>query len=74
MYILLESVYLPHIMLQEARCIARCKKAGVSTPTIYHVDTTSSRLYLEHIDGMSIKKYLNEGNYLSCCSEDEVEI
>ncbi|KAG6975236.1 hypothetical protein JG688_00002595 [Phytophthora aleatoria] len=45
-------------LVQEARCILKCRRAGVLTPVIFLVDEDNSRLYLEKIEGGSLKDYL----------------
>ncbi|KAG0223828.1 TP53 regulating kinase [Actinomortierella wolfii] len=43
---------------QEARCLHRCQKALIDTPTVYMVDLASSLIYMELIEGMSVREYL----------------
>lgn len=45
-------------LVQEARCIVKCRKAGVVTPCIYLIDEERGRLYTEKICGGSVKEYL----------------
>ncbi|ETI45262.1 BUD32 protein kinase, variant [Phytophthora nicotianae CJ01A1] len=45
-------------LVQEARCILKCRRAGVLTPVIFLVDEDNSRLYLEKVEGGSLKDYL----------------
>lgn len=45
-------------ILQEARCIAKCRRNGVSVPSIYYVDLPQNRLYMEYIDGETLKSVL----------------
>lgn len=45
-------------LVQEARCILKCRRAGVLTPCIFLVDEDKSRLYLEKVPGGSLKDYL----------------
>ncbi|KAL3668853.1 hypothetical protein V7S43_006145 [Phytophthora oleae] len=45
-------------LVQEARCILKCRRAGVLTPVIFLVDEQNSRLYLEKVLGGSLKDYL----------------
>ncbi|KAG2502422.1 hypothetical protein BBI17_009826 [Phytophthora kernoviae] len=45
-------------LVQEARCILKCRRAGVLTPCIFLVDEDKSRLYLEKVQGGSLKDYL----------------
>src|SRR5688500_3389551 len=47
--------------LKEAKCIARCAKAGIDTPTIYWVDTVNRRLWLEFVDGITVKQRFYNG-------------
>ncbi|KAK9502967.1 hypothetical protein O3M35_011640 [Rhynocoris fuscipes] len=43
----------------EARGIMRCKIAGVKTPTIYLVDSEKRCIIMEHIDGETVKDFIN---------------
>ncbi|TMW62933.1 hypothetical protein Poli38472_005551 [Pythium oligandrum] len=45
-------------LVQEARCIMKCRKAGVLTPCIYLIDEDNGRIYTEKIQGGSVKEYL----------------
>lgn len=45
-------------MLQEARCIVKCRRAGVAAPCIFLVDAENNRLYMERIIGKSFKDIL----------------
>lgn len=45
-------------ILQEARCINRCFRHGVSVPIIYHVDLLSFKIYMEKINGITLKTML----------------
>ncbi|CAI5744552.1 unnamed protein product [Peronospora destructor] len=45
-------------LVQEVRCILKCRRAGVLTPIIFLVDENKSRLYLEKVQGGSLKDYL----------------
>ncbi|KAJ0410328.1 hypothetical protein P43SY_002660 [Pythium insidiosum] len=45
-------------LVQEARCIMKCRKAGVITPCIYLIDEDHGRLYTEKIQGGSVKEFL----------------
>uniref|UniRef100_A0A7S3NKU2 non-specific serine/threonine protein kinase n=1 Tax=Aureoumbra lagunensis TaxID=44058 RepID=A0A7S3NKU2_9STRA len=46
--------------VQEARCIARCRQNGVSTPAIYMVDTARYVIYMERIPGLTAKAYIEK--------------
>uniref|UniRef100_M4C0M6 non-specific serine/threonine protein kinase n=1 Tax=Hyaloperonospora arabidopsidis (strain Emoy2) TaxID=559515 RepID=M4C0M6_HYAAE len=48
-------------LVQEARCILKCRRAGVLTPAIFLVDEDKGRLYLEKVQGGSLKTYLQRG-------------
>ena len=45
-------------LVQEARCILKCRRAGVLTPVLFLVDEDKGRLYLEKVQGGSLKTYL----------------
>ncbi|DAZ94666.1 TPA: hypothetical protein N0F65_000946 [Lagenidium giganteum] len=45
-------------LIQEARCIIKCRKSGVLTPCIYLIDEDQGRLYTEKICGGSVKEFL----------------
>mmetsp|Transcript_49617 Transcript_49617/g.86693 ORF Transcript_49617/g.86693 Transcript_49617/m.86693 type:complete len:224 (-) Transcript_49617:6-677(-) len=45
-------------LLQEARCIVKCRRAGVSAPSIYLVDLENNKLYMEQIIGKTLKDIL----------------
>ena len=47
-------------LLQEARCMAKCLRAGVLTPLVYMVDQQSLRIYMERIEGRTVKALLKE--------------
>lgn len=43
---------------QEARCLYKCKKAGLDTPTVYFVDSQNAIIYMEKIIGTMVKHQL----------------
>ncbi|KAG0226561.1 kinase-like domain-containing protein [Mortierella sp. GBAus27b] len=45
-------------VIQEARCLNRCQKALIDTPTVYLVDVDNSLIYMENIEGLSVRDYL----------------
>ncbi|KAF9942776.1 TP53 regulating kinase [Mortierella alpina] len=45
-------------VIQEARCLNRCQKALIDTPTVYMVDVANSLIYMEYIEGSSVRDYL----------------
>ena len=44
---------------QESQIIHKAKQAGVPTPIIYHVDMKEATIIMEYIDGVQLKKILN---------------
>ncbi|KAJ3301778.1 TP53 regulating kinase [Blyttiomyces sp. JEL0837] len=46
--------------IKEARCLQRCAKAGINVPTLYLVDLPKGLIYMEFIDGLSVKEYFKE--------------
>lgn len=47
-------------LVQEARCIMKCRRAGVATPCILLIDEDAGRLYLEKVAGGSVKAFLRQ--------------
>ncbi|KAG1055944.1 hypothetical protein G6F43_002125 [Rhizopus delemar] len=45
-------------VVQEARNLQKCKKAGMDTPTVYFVDIAQSTIYMENIVGITVKQRL----------------
>ena len=45
--------------LHEAKIIAAVKKMGVRCPAVILIDRSESKLYLQYIQGVELKKYLN---------------
>mmetsp|Transcript_22388 Transcript_22388/g.37445 ORF Transcript_22388/g.37445 Transcript_22388/m.37445 type:complete len:258 (+) Transcript_22388:53-826(+) len=45
-------------ILQEARCIVKCRRAGVLAPSVYLIDLENNRLYIEKIPGQCMKELL----------------
>jgi len=48
-------------ILQEVRSMDKCRKAGVDTPSVYFVDLLSRRVFMEFIDGTTVKHLLFSG-------------
>ena len=44
----------------EAKIMRDARKAGVRTPCIYDIDLTKSSITMEHIEGPSVKSYLDQ--------------
>lgn len=42
----------------EVRSLIKARKLGVRTPTLFHVDTETSSIYMERIEGHSVKALL----------------
>ncbi|KAI9018144.1 TP53 regulating kinase [Phycomyces nitens] len=45
-------------VVQEARSLYKCKKAGMDTPTLYFVDMNTATIFMEKIVGMTVKQRL----------------
>jgi tRNA A-37 threonylcarbamoyl transferase component Bud32 len=43
---------------QEARCIARCRRAGVDAPLLYFLDIPRSSIVMERVHGVTVKQWL----------------
>ena len=55
----------------EARCLVKCRKAGVDAPLVYHSDSKKHELFLEWIDGPTVKKWLLDGPVIAHLVENE---
>lgn len=55
-------------MVQEARCIMKCRRAGVATPCIFLIDEDACRLYFEKMAGGSVKEFLRQDYKLGAWS------
>lgn len=60
-------------LVQEARCILKCRRAGVLTPAIFLVDEDKSRLYLEKMQGGSLKDYLRRAYKLGTTTATDAD-
>ncbi|RKP26517.1 kinase-like domain-containing protein [Syncephalis pseudoplumigaleata] len=56
-------------VVQEARLLQRCRRAGVDVPAVYYVDQERSTIYMEHIDATTVRDYLRQNTGLAA---DEV--
>ncbi|KAJ1909876.1 serine/threonine-protein kinase bud32, partial [Tieghemiomyces parasiticus] len=48
-------------VVQEARCLFRCRQAGIDAPAVYHIDDGRNTIYMEHIQGRTVKRALVDG-------------
>src|SRR4051812_23285155 len=44
---------------QEARCLHRLRRAGIDTPALYLLDVANSLIYMECIEGSTVRDYIN---------------
>eukprot|EP01133_Synstelium_polycarpum_P011961 gene11961-13941_t len=45
-------------LLMEVRALNKCRRSGVTVPAIYFVDPVVNRIYMERIDGETVRQYL----------------
>ena len=45
-------------LLQEVRCLARCRSARIDTPAVLMVDTARHLLYLERVPGQTVRDFV----------------
>eukprot|EP00833_Pecoramyces_ruminatium_P004719 jgi/Orpsp1_1/1178751/evm.model.c7180000066606.1 len=57
----------------EARCMAKCSKAGINTPTLYLIDNVNHVIYMEFIEGITVKEYLRK-NQNNKDSKDKINV
>ncbi|KAJ1457060.1 kinase-like domain-containing protein [Pelagophyceae sp. CCMP2097] len=46
-------------MLQEVRCIVKCRQANIATPLVYMVDAAQYTIYMERVPGLTAKAYVD---------------
>ena len=46
--------------MHEARILARCRSHGVLAPAVYFVDDTTQTIYMEYVDGKTVKEVWDE--------------
>ncbi|CCI39719.1 hypothetical protein ABG067_001718 [Albugo candida] len=62
-------------LIQEVRCLMKCKQNGVATPSIYLVDENNGRIYFEFVSGSTLKEFLcNEHAKGGCYPSEALEI
>ncbi|KAI8820768.1 kinase-like domain-containing protein [Fimicolochytrium jonesii] len=47
-------------VVQEARSLQRLRRAGIDTPILYLLDIKRSTIYMEFIDGISVRDFISE--------------
>lgn len=47
-------------LVAEARTMVRGRKYGVDCPVLYFVDRDDRKLYMEYVDGISLKEFLDQ--------------
>ena len=47
-------------VLGEARCLVKARRAGLDTPALLLVDIERSRIYMERVEGVTVKAKLRE--------------
>ncbi|KAG9393290.1 Serine/threonine-protein kinase Bud32 [Carpediemonas membranifera] len=52
----------------ECRALTRCMKFNIRAPAVFYVDMTSCSIFMEKIEGPSVREYL-----IKDCKEDEAE-
>ena len=59
-------------LAQESKNMVKARQLGIDTPTLYHVDSSSGEIYMEHVHGITVKQFLMEQskNRTSCTAED----
>ncbi|CAG8534745.1 4930_t:CDS:2 [Ambispora gerdemannii] len=45
---------------QEARCLHKCRRSGLDTPVVYFVDIENNTIYMEYVEGKTVRDILRE--------------
>ncbi len=48
--------------LLEARLLSKCRRVGVAAPTVYHVDVSTGSIYMERVDGVTLKQFVGQAS------------
>ena len=51
--------------VHEARVLARCRASGILAPAVYYVDDLTQTIYMEFIEGKTVKDVWDEQNLKS---------
>jgi tRNA A-37 threonylcarbamoyl transferase component Bud32 len=51
--------------VHEARVLARCRASGILAPAVYFVDDSTQTIYMEFIEGKTVKDVWDEQNLKS---------
>jgi len=47
--------------------MAKCSKAGINTPTLYLIDNTNHVIYMEFVEGITVKEFLRKNQDKAEC-------
>ncbi|KAI9490716.1 tp53rk protein-like protein [Zychaea mexicana] len=61
-------------VIQEARCLQKCRKSGMDTPTVYLVDIPASTIYMERIVGVTVKHRLLRSQAINYADIDQAAL
>ncbi|KAL1932852.1 hypothetical protein VTP01DRAFT_8530 [Rhizomucor pusillus] len=61
-------------VLQEARSLQKCKKAGLDTPTVYFIDEDAATIYMENVVGISVKQRLLDSQSTNYSDVDQAKL
>lgn len=59
-------------VVQEAKCMAKCRRTGVLTPAIFMVDKTTNSIVMERIEGQTVKSMLKSLKDISECNQEVI--
>lgn len=63
----------------ETKCLARCRRNGVPCPTVLSVDMETNCLFLEYLNGCTVREFLvlksddDNNNAVSCADDDALK-
>ncbi|CAG8604791.1 2462_t:CDS:2 [Paraglomus brasilianum] len=59
-------------LVQEARCLVKCRNIGVDVPAVYFVDLENRTIYMEYIEGKTVNDLLADGAAITTEESDEL--
>ncbi|CAG8628534.1 578_t:CDS:2 [Paraglomus occultum] len=59
-------------LVQEARCLVKCRSIGIDAPAVYFVDLENRTIYMEYIEGKTVNDLLADGSKITAEESDEL--
>ncbi|EFC45185.1 protein kinase [Naegleria gruberi] len=68
----LDSKLTKQRLVKESKNISKCRQLGIEVPTVYNVDKTNNLIFMEYIEGCSVKEYFRKFEQLANASTEHI--